>query len=128
MGIENRITFDADWSTSGIKGLKSYMIFEVSPYDGDLYEDRVEVSCYEDIEMFFKMYLKENWKELFEHNHHNVFGAEFKGFRFIGKEESGHTLNLDIGGRAQAWVYINHDVLNDQNANMIAEIRKIVGK
>lgn len=121
MSRENQVEFNK---------VKGWLVFEVQTYD-HYFEQEVEFSCGEDIDMFFKAYNKKQWKELFYDCGfvHDICDVLFSGIRLTAKdEESASKLYLSVEGRQFARFTFDPEKVGEKNAEKLMKIREILGK
>jgi hypothetical protein len=107
---------------------KTTLVFAIQDWNS-YFEQEVEIGCGEDLSDFMKHYFKKDWKELFHgqfFDHKDVVDAEFKGIRIHAKDEKG-SFWYEMESRERAMITINNEVLNDENANKIKQIRELIG-
>lgn len=120
MKKENQFYFDKS-------NIKSYLLINVQDWN-DYFEHELPMSCGEDLEYYMKLYFKKNWGEMFEGSHvdpKDVCDVEIVGIRTFAKNDKGYFEHrMECSERAELGV--NLDIMGDENANKINEIRKII--
>ncbi|EJQ68401.1 hypothetical protein IG7_03542 [Bacillus cereus HuA2-4] len=106
--------------------ISAYMVFLVATMD-DQFEVELNVSCGEDIEYYMGLYLKENWKELFEETKY-VCDASFEGIQMVAKDkENKHSCYIEaMNTRRRASIGIDREALNDNNLDKLDRIKEII--
>ncbi|PFV80127.1 hypothetical protein COL05_15375 [Bacillus sp. AFS059628] len=102
------------------------MVFLVVTMD-DHFEVEVSVSCGEDIEFCMGLYLKRNWKELFEDTKY-VCDASFEGIQMFAKDKKDkHSCYIEtMNTRRRASIGIDREALNDKNLDKLNRIKEII--
>ncbi|PGX31066.1 hypothetical protein COE33_09530 [Bacillus anthracis] len=106
--------------------IRAYMIFLVATTD-DHFEVEISISCGEDIEYYMGLYLKENWKELFEDTKY-VCDASFEGIQMVAKDkEDKHSCYIEtMNTRRRASIGIDRETLNDNHLDKLNRIKGII--
>lgn len=106
--------------------VKANMLFLVMTMD-DQFEVEIDISCGEDIENYMKLYLEQNWKELFENTRY-VCDASFQGIQMLAKDtENNHACYIEaLNTRRRASIGIDREVLNDNNLDKLKRIKEII--
>ncbi|MDC2863772.1 hypothetical protein [Bacillus sp. BP-3] len=118
-------------SIGNLNDIKAWMVFLVVTME-DQYEIEVEVSCGEDIENYMKLYLEQNWKELFEYSNFNsrdVCDASFQGIQMLAEDKvNNHSCYIEAinGGRRRANIKIDREILKDNNKDKLNRIKEII--
>ncbi|MGG3446483.1 hypothetical protein [Bacillus nitratireducens] len=106
--------------------IRAYMIFLVATMDDQL-EVELSVSCGEDIEYYMGLYLKRNWKELFEDTKY-VCDASFEGIQMVAKDkENKLSCYIEtVNTRRRENIGIDRETLNDNNLDKLNKIKEII--
>ncbi len=119
MSRENQVEF---------KRVQGWLVFEIQTWDHH-FEQEVEFSCGEDIEMFFRAYTKKQWGELFYDCSfiHDICDVRFTGIRLLAQDENSK-LYASVDSRQFARITFSPEKVGEKNAEKLMKIREIIGK
>lgn len=104
------------------------LLFAIQPYDGEMFEYEMKIDSVESIWYPLELISKRKYKEVFP-NDYNVTHAELIGLKIKANDESNiNNLFFYLNTKPYGSITVNYSNLNDDNANKIAEIRKIIGR
>lgn len=105
------------------------LVFDVNDYNLDYPTERtMKISCIDDMEYVLKEHYNKNWKELFENK--DIVYAVLSSLQISAKDDNeNNKVNL-LMDTSKMYGQIKYDFgfLQDENANKIDAIRKIIGK
>ncbi|MED3539313.1 hypothetical protein ABEX53_29520 [Bacillus toyonensis] len=106
--------------------INAYMVFLAVTMD-DQFEVELSVSCGEDLENYMKLYLEQNWKELFENTRY-VCDASFHGIQMLARDkENKHSCFVEaMNTRRRASISIDRETLSDNNLDKLNRIKEII--
>lgn len=105
-----------------------HMIFAIQPYDGEMFEYEMKIDCVESIWYPLELISKRKFKEVFPDDY-DVAHAELMGLKIKASDESRlNNLFFYMDTKPRGSIAVDYSKLNDDNANKIAEIRKIIGR
>ena len=112
-----------------LKSIKGYMMFTLVFVNERTEEVSLEISCSEDIETQMEMFIKQQWKELFEdsYDHFTFLYANFDGIKLVSEEQDYVSLQI-YQNQATGQVKFEHDNLKDKNADKLKRIREIANE
>ena len=111
-----------------LKEFNIHMIFGIQPYNGEMYEEELEISCIEDLWYSLEQISKRKFKDVFGDGS-DVAHAELTGLKIKAKDETDtNKIFFLLGNNAYGSITVDYSKLNDDNADKIQEIRKIIGK
>lgn len=122
---EKRIDLETSYQR---KDIVAKLIFEIYTFNGNE-EVEVEFGCGEDIESMMKALFERKWEEMFDDRHidvREICDVGLIGFRVFGKTEK-CSFGYRMDNNQRGSIYLNLDEIEDDNANKIQEIRKIIG-
>lgn len=111
-----------------LKEFNISMIFDIQPYNGEMFEYEMKVSCIEDIWYVLGYITQRKYKDIFPEDY-DVAHAELVRLKINAKDESdSNKLYFLLDTKPYGSITVDYSNLNDTNANKIQEIRKIIGR
>jgi len=112
-----------------LKDFDICMVFTIQPYDGEMFDYEMKISCVEDIWYPLGLIHERKFKEVFPDEYGAIAHAELTGLKIKAKDETDtNKIFFLLGNNAYGSITVDYSKLNDDNADKIQEIRKIIGK
>jgi trans-2-enoyl-CoA reductase len=109
-----------------LEEIKAYMMFTIVFDNEQTEEVNLEVGCAEDIEEQMKMFIKEDWENLFSdwYDPFNFMYAHFNGIYFGNNGRNKISMQI-YGNYKRGNCTLDYETLADENAKKLLQIRTI---
>ncbi|MEK3956069.1 hypothetical protein [Psychrobacillus sp. FSL K6-1464] len=124
--VEQQVLFKRDREKP--KELESELVFNLMDRDGETFEVALPFSCGEDLQNYMKAFILKKWDELFEERiiKKGISDGEIEGIRVSGKNDKGRFAIYLENGYQNASFIVNNEVLSDENAEKLSQIKAIL--